>query len=205
MSDTLTLTGRHVRQVDVLEEPDDPPDGEARICRLAMLYHGESPANLNRCRQLLDLDLGDEYQDYIDPVLEQMTSGETPIPHRGRRLPGDDQRRRYRRPRPPVARPRSAQTVQRAGLARRRPRVDALHGQGGRCRPGRHEPGRLPGGAHRRRFFMPPDYREMEREELADVRVRLAIEGVCSWTESGEMSMSEIFEAVAAFNRVRRR
>ena len=76
----LKLTGRHVRQVDALEEPDDPPDGEARTCRLAMLSRGENPANLARCRELLDMDLDDAYLDYIDPALAQMTSGETPIP-----------------------------------------------------------------------------------------------------------------------------
>ena len=75
---TMELTGKHIRQMSLLADSDSEDSEEAQICRLAMLLHGEDPANDARVSELLDLDLVD-YQEYVDDVLTQMQAGAEPV------------------------------------------------------------------------------------------------------------------------------
>ena len=70
----MELFGKHIRQMDILGEIDGEEYDEVRVCRLAMLTHGEDPANEARVQELLDLPLT-EYQDYVDDVLAQLNAG----------------------------------------------------------------------------------------------------------------------------------
>ena len=76
----LILRGKHIRQMDLLGSVEglEDSDDEARTCRLAMLLHGEDPANDPRVSELLDLPL-EEYQDYVDDVLTQLQAGTEPV------------------------------------------------------------------------------------------------------------------------------
>ena len=80
MTDPMRLLGKHVRQMDILGaiEGVEDPDDEVRTCRLAMLLHGEDPANDVRVSALLDLPLTD-YLDYVDDVLTQLQAGAAPV------------------------------------------------------------------------------------------------------------------------------
>ena len=80
MAEALALLGKHVRRMDLLGSAEgvEDSDDEARTCRLAMLLHGEDPANDPRVAELLDLPL-EEYQDYVDDVLTQMQAGAEPV------------------------------------------------------------------------------------------------------------------------------
>ena len=64
--------------MDVLGDIEGEEYEEVRVCRLAMLTHGEDPANEARVQELLDLPLAD-YQDYVGDVLAQMRAGAAPI------------------------------------------------------------------------------------------------------------------------------
>ena len=80
LNPALILRGKHIRQMDLLGEIEgvEDSDNEAQTCRLAMLLHGEDPANDQRVSGLLDLPLV-EYQDYVDDVLTQMAAGAEPV------------------------------------------------------------------------------------------------------------------------------
>ena len=75
----MELLGKHIRQMDVLGEIEGEEDyDEVRVCRLAMLTHGENPANEARVVELLNRPLT-EYQDYVADVLAQLAAGADPV------------------------------------------------------------------------------------------------------------------------------
>ena len=75
----MQLQGKHVRQMEALGEIEglEGDASEVRVCRLAMMLHGEDPANDARVEALLDMPLA-EYHDYVSDVIDQMTDGPEP-------------------------------------------------------------------------------------------------------------------------------
>ena len=198
----MELLGKHIRQMDVLGDIDGEEYEEVRVCRLAMLTHGEDPANEARVQELLDLPLAD-YQDYVGDVLAQMRAGAAPVwQHSGDyHVPlasGDTA----------VVRPlkgRHRRLLGRLDDAHGDRAAHAHHVQPGQRRPGRCAHRRLPVGDDRRGFFIPAGVRRVEADDFARDRVILAQRGILSWTESGDLDLVEFYEVVAEANRLLRR
>lgn len=67
---TTQLTGNHLIQVYSLPAISGEEEDDVENVRLALLYHGESPADEGRVREILDMDL-DDYIAYLAPMSEQ--------------------------------------------------------------------------------------------------------------------------------------